>query len=95
MFGKPVGIDHGLPGEYLLDALFEVGPSEWQAGNEGPISWQTLAAYVYATEFVSEPWECRALMAMSRAYFRAKVEGKDVHCIAPIEREENDELCRA
>ena len=85
MFGGPRGIDEGLDGEYLLDALFEVGPSEYQAGNEMPVSWQALHAYASSTWAISEPWEFRAVMAMSKAYFRAKVQGKNPHAIEPID----------
>ena len=89
--GQAVGIEHGLPGEYLLDALFSVGPTEWKGGDESPISWLELGAYANATGDLSEPWELRAVMAMSRAYFKAKSEGTDVHCIAPVDREGLDE----
>lgn len=86
MYRQAIGIEKGLPGEYLLDALFEVGPTEWRQDQEGPISWGELQAYGKATLAITEPWEFRAVMAMSKAYFRAKVQGKDVHCIAPVDR---------
>lgn len=84
--GEAVGIETGLDGEYLLDALFKVGPTEFSRGEEGPISWVELAAYGQATQALSEPWEYEAVMSMSRAYFRAKQEGRDIHCIAPVDR---------
>lgn len=86
--GQAIGIERGIEGEYLLDALFAVGPTEYRAGEEAPISWAELAAYAAATGDVSEPWELRAVMAMSRAYFRAKHDGKNIHSIAPVDREE-------
>ena len=86
--GEAVGIEAEIEGAYLLDALFTVGPSEWQGGEERPISWAELAAYAKATGDVQEPWELRAIMAMSRAYIRGKREGVNVHCIAPVDREE-------
>jgi len=82
---------------YLLDALFEVGPTEWRGEQELPISWTELTSYASATGDLSEPWEFRAVMGMSRAYFRAKVQGsRDVHCKSPVdqEAEKNDQLCR-
>ena len=85
--GKPQGIDPEIDGGYLLDALFAVGPTEWRQGEEIPVSWSELRAYGQATGVLSEPWEYEAVSAMSRAYFRAKQEGKDVHCIPPVERE--------
>jgi hypothetical protein len=87
MYGKPVGIEAGIDGEYLLDAFFRVGPTEWRQDQEGPISWAELQAYGIATQRLVEPWEYEAVMAMSKAYLRAKIEGKDVHCIAPVDRE--------
>lgn len=85
MYGQPVGIEE-IEGQYLLDALFTVGPTEWRQGDEGPISWAELGGYVSATGDLQDPWEVKAVMSMSRAYFRAKIEGKDVHCIAPVDR---------
>jgi len=85
MYGHDEGIETDLPGMYLLDALFEVGPTEWRGDQELPISWTELTSYASATGDLSEPWEFRAVMGMSRAYFRAKVRGKDVHAIPPVE----------
>lgn len=85
--GEAVGIEKGIDGEYLLDVLFKVGPTQWRQGEESAISWQELAAYGQATGNLQEAWEYEAVMAMSRAYFRAKQEGKDIHCIPPVERE--------
>lgn len=89
MYGGPVGIEKGIPGEYLIDALFEVGPTQIRDGEEGPVSWSELSAYGQAVQAISEPWEFRAIMNMSKAYLRAKREGKDVHCIAPVDREDD------
>lgn len=91
MFGSAVGIEKGLPGEYLLNALFEVGPTEYRGGDEGPISWAELLAYGQATQALVEPWEFEAVMSMSRAYFRAKIDGKEVHAMMPVDRPEVDE----
>ena len=86
--GEAVGIESGIEGQYLLDALFAVGPTDWTGDREGPITWQELRAYGEATAALAEAWEYEAVMAMSRAYFRAKQEGRDVHCIAPVDRED-------
>lgn len=79
-----------MPGEYLLEALFHVGPSAWSDGAEVPISWAELAGYMAATGDISEPWEARAVMAMSKAYVNAKREGVNVHCIAPVDRDTDE-----
>lgn len=91
MLKAPVGIENDLPGEYLLDALFAVGPSRWTGEIEGPITWEAIAAYKYATERLTEPWECEAVMAMSKAYFHAKMRGKAVHAIQPVDALEDQE----
>lgn len=87
--GNPVGIERGIDGEYLLDALFNVGPTDYRGGEEAPISWSELVAYAKGTGDISEPWELRAVMSMSRAYFRAKMD-RNIHSIPPVEREELD-----
>jgi hypothetical protein len=78
-------------GQYLLDALFEVGPSATAGmGGEIPVSWAELWAYAQATQNISEPWEFRAIMQMSRAFVRARREGESVFAIPPMEQIEND-----
>lgn len=91
MLRTRLGIVDNLPGEYLLDALFAIGPSRWTGEIEGPITWEAIAAYKYATDRMTEPWECEAVMAMSRAYFHAKVRGKEVHAIQPVYAVEDQE----
>jgi len=89
MYGHDEGIETDLPGMYLEHILFEeVGPSIYEAGVERPVDWRDLDAYANRTGELSEPWESRAIIRMSRAYFRAKVRGKDVHAIPPVELEE-------
>lgn len=83
--GVPQGIE-AVEGSYLLDALQEVG---WEVC-QSQAPWTELINYAAGTWAVSEPWEYRAIMAMSRAYVRAINEGKDVHCIPPVEREADD-----
>lgn len=86
--GERVGIEAGIEGEYLLDALFTVGPTQWRGGEESAVEWSELLAYGKATLAVSEAWEYEAVMSMSRAYLQAKREGKDIHAMAPVDRED-------
>jgi hypothetical protein len=86
MYGAARGIRDDLPGGYLLDALFSVGPSRFEGGAELPISWQELAAYAAATGELTEPWELRAVMRMSRAYTTERAQGDDPLRIPPVER---------
>ena len=83
MLGAAIGIDPDLPGMYLMQALWDVGPT---SGDGGPISWQELAAYASVSESLSEPWELRAVMRMSKAYVAEKQAGKDPLRIAPVDR---------
>lgn len=83
MFGEPYGIKNDLPGEYLLDALFMVGP---EAKDGGPIMWAELVAFSQGTERISEPWELEAVMSMSKVYYSAKND-TNIHSIPPFERE--------
>lgn len=78
-------------GQYLLDALFEVGPS--QAGGMGgeiPLSWGEVWAYAQATQILTEPWEFRSIMSMSRAFVKARKDGESVFAIPPIEQVTDD-----
>ena len=87
--GEPQGIDPDIEGGYLIEALFEVGPTQFVSGAELPIAWSELLAYSIATGDLPEAWERRAVMSMSKAYLRAKVEGAaDVFCAQPVDREE-------
>ncbi len=80
----------GLPdleaGEYLLEALFEVGPVRMVAEGELPLGWAEVWAYAQATGAVEEAWEARALISMSRGYLGAKNAGKNPLAIPPVER---------
>lgn len=87
MYGTPRGIRADLPGGYLLDALFSVGPSRYEGLQEYPILWSELAAYAAATGELSEPWELRAVMRMSKAYTTERAQGDDPLRIPPVDRE--------
>lgn len=75
-------------GGYLLEALFEVGPTSKSEMSEGPVSWTELLSYSDCAGTVSEPWEFKLLHKMSSAYLAAKIEGTDPLCIPPTERSE-------
>lgn len=88
MYGVNRGIKSDIPGLYLMQALWDVGPSRHEAAGEMPISWQELGAYASATGQISEVWELRAVMSMSKAYVTEKAEAaKDALRIPPVERE--------
>lgn len=78
-------------GNYLVDALFEVGPSATAGmGSEIPVSWVEIWAYAQSTQNISEPWEFRAIMQMSKAFVRARREGESVFAIPPMEQVKDD-----
>ena len=84
--GVAKGIETEADGAYLMQALWDVGPTN---GDGGPISWQELAAYASISESLSEPWELRAVMRMSKAYVAEKQGGKDPLRIPPVERSDD------
>jgi hypothetical protein len=87
MLGTAKGIDPDMAGSYLMQALWDVGPCSHEGG---PISWQELAAYASISESLSEPWELRAVMRMSKAYVAEKQQGKNPLRIAPVDRGGSD-----
>ena len=78
-------------GQYLLEALFEVGPSGTAGmGGEIPLSWAEVWAYAQATQNLTEPWEFRAIVRMSKAFVKARIDGESVFAIPPIEQVPDD-----
>ncbi len=78
-----------MPGEYLLDCLFKLGPSRMDGEHEKPVLWQELLAYAQACQLKFERWEFETVMAASRAYVSAKFDGQNPLCIPPVERMNN------
>ncbi len=87
MYGVPRGINPDVPGKYLMQALWDVGPSRFDGTIETAIGWQDLAAYAKVMGTLSEPWEINAVMQMSKAYVREKTTSTDPLSIAPVDRE--------
>ena len=75
-------------GHYMMDALMEIGPFTRSAmGGEEPIGWVEIHSYACATGEISEPWEARTLVNMSRAYLSGRQTGKSPFSIPPLERQ--------
>lgn len=87
LYGEARGIDWDAPGHYLLQALWDVGPSRFEGGAELPITWAELAAYASVSDVRFEMWELRAVMDMSKAYVAERIAGSDPFRIAPAERD--------
>ena len=86
--GGPRGIADDIPGHYLMQSLWAVGPSDPNTG--GPILWQELEAYANVSGKLQEPWEFEAVMSMSKAYVQEKTAGVNPFRIAPVDREALD-----
>jgi hypothetical protein len=81
-------------GGYLIDAMFEAGPTMANPmGGELPMDWPAAWAYGQATGAISEPWEYRALIDLSRAYLSAKIAGADPLAMPPTEQVTDDRFC--
>lgn len=89
MYGGARGIDPDIPGQYLMQALWDVGPSRWVDGTEYAVLWSEIAAYARITHKIVEPWELNAVMSMSKAYVAEK-SARDVLRIAPVDRVTHD-----
>lgn len=77
-------LDHG---GWLLDAFFEAGAYVESGMGRLPLDWPNLLAFSQATGAISEPWEYRALMQMSRAYLEEIEVGKNPLSIEPMARD--------
>ena len=74
-------------GAYLIEALFEAGPTLHDSMGEKPLGWLDLDAYGRATQAITEPWEYRALRDMSRAYLGERQAGVEPLAIAPADQD--------
>jgi hypothetical protein len=75
-------------GQYLISELFAFGPDKpAPMGGGMPLSAQDVWYHCLNTGVHWEPWERAALVKMSEGYCRARAEGKDVFCIAPVDRD--------
>jgi hypothetical protein len=74
-------------GEYLLDALKELGPIRSNGMGLGTPDWQELVAFASANDLALQPWEFRLIRKMASAYLSGFNSGKEPLSIPPIERE--------
>jgi hypothetical protein len=79
---------------FLISHFFDVGPTA-SGGFGGAFGWRELEAWQSCSGVELQPWECRALIAMSREYvaFADKATGPD--CPPPWGPEEQTEERRA
>ena len=75
-------------GEYLLDALHEVGAfSQGSMGGISPLTWLELDAYCRRTGEVENPWEAKLIIELSREYVSGYNIGLNVLGIPPYGEE--------
>ncbi len=86
---KQAGVtDFGLPelmqGEYLTDAMFDLGPTRAVGMGEGPTDWDIILPYAMANGYDEE--DMSILAAMCRGYFEARNAGANLLAISPAEK---------
>lgn len=78
-------------GEYLLDAVQELGPIRSTGMGLTTPDWQELTAFAYANGLTLAPWEFRIIKKMCGAYLREFRNGEDPFSIPPIDRDKEQE----
>lgn len=73
---------------YLVDFLFEVGPTASSGMGEGPIDFGDLDAWQRQIGFVLQPWEARFLRRLSIEYLVQSQKSEKPDCPAPWKPEE-------
>lgn len=74
-------------GQYLLDALQELGPIRSTGMGLTTPEWQEIVAFANANGLDFAPWEFRIIRKMCSRYLAGYNSGKDPLSIPPIERE--------
>lgn len=72
-----------LPVEYIVDWLFEIGPSIAGSMGEAPIGWPDIAAWQELTGIEPDAWEARTLRRLSKAYVAQRHRSEDPKCPEP------------
>ncbi len=49
------------------------------------MTWAEVWSYLKAAQVISEPWECRLLVEMSKAYLSGLIDGENMFSINPLE----------
>lgn len=86
--GIPLDVPDVGPGGYLIAAMFNAGPTLVGAEGDRALDWPAVAAFAGFTGAISEPWEARALIDMSRAYLTGRTAGADGLSLPPAEWED-------
>ncbi|KQQ72929.1 hypothetical protein ASF70_15775 [Rhizobium sp. Leaf321] len=73
-------------GEYLLEAMRELGPIRSNGMGLTTPEWQEITAFASANGLRLAPWEYRAIRKMCSAYLSGLQSGKEPLSIPPNER---------
>lgn len=74
------------PHEHMLAAFLDCGPVMHTAEGDAPLTWAEASAFATATLAISDPWEIRTLVQMSRAFLSTRMASNDPLFIPPLEQ---------
>lgn len=83
---RPLRIPEIEQGQYLVDAMWKLGPVRNYGLGEIPTDWPEIHAFARCTECISEVWEFEALAEMCRGYVSAKAAGVGSFAVAPVDQ---------
>ncbi|MBY0455261.1 MAG: hypothetical protein K2Q11_10335 [Burkholderiaceae bacterium] len=72
--GVPPQLPDVFAGQYLLDWLFEIGPTQPAGMGSGPVTFQELAAWQQQAGIELQPWEASMLRRLSVEYLNESYE---------------------
>lgn len=85
----------GIPdldgGEYLLDAMFALGPTRAAGMGEEATGYVEIEAFARTTGRLDEPWEAEMLQAMCSAYLAARQAGEHPLALEPVKVKPEEE----
>lgn len=82
---QPLGLPRIEAGEYLLEAMFRLGPMRNSGMAATAPDWAEIQAFARLTGRISEPWEAEALFDMCQGYNEAREAGENPLAISPAE----------
>lgn len=82
---EPLGLPDISFGEYLLEAMFRLGPTRCNGMAVTPADWSDIDAFARLTGRISEPWEAEILHDMCQAYHDARQAGENPLAMSPVE----------
>lgn len=82
---QPLGLPRLDAGEYLLEAMFRLGPTRSNGLADVARDWPEIEAFARSTGRIGEPWEIELIFDMCRGYHEAREAGKDPLAMPPTE----------